>query len=77
MVLLLAGGPRIVRFKCPGCRLTVQGTAFEIQIWSDEHCSRCFEERARVHPLTKDGRIRDGIAPAETRGGGLRIQKKD
>ncbi len=49
--------PVVQRFRCPACNLVVQGSSFEVQLWSEEHCFNCFEERAKVYPLTKDGRI--------------------
>ncbi len=44
--------PKITTFRCPGCGLTVQGEAFRVQIWSDDHVFDCVEERLKVHILT-------------------------
>ncbi len=59
MMVLLAGGPRIVRSKGPGCRLTVGGEAFPVQVWADGHVFDCVEERLKVHILDEEGRIRE------------------
>ncbi len=76
LMVLLAGGPRIVRFKCPGCRLTVEGEAFPVQVWADGHVFDCVEERLKIHTLDESGRIRTESARPRPRAGGLRIQKR-
>ncbi len=60
MIVVMVTDPAthgIRRFKCPGCNLVVQGTQFSIQLWADEHCFQCFEDRAKVHLLDRKGRI--------------------
>lgn len=61
-MLLLTTNPKILKFRCPGCNLTVEGEAFPIQVWAEAHCLDCFEERAKVHILDEAGRIREGSA---------------
>ncbi len=53
----MADSPIIQCFRCPSCNRRVSGTLFEIQTWSEEHCFDCGEDRAKIYPLTKDGRI--------------------
>jgi hypothetical protein len=62
MVFLMTGKPRVLKFRCPGCNLTVEGEAFPIQVWADAHVFDCFEERAKVHILDDAGRIREADA---------------
>ena len=62
MVFLVTGKPKVLRIRCPGCNLTVQGEAFPIQVWADEHCLNCFEERVEVHVLDEAGQIREASA---------------
>ncbi len=56
-MILATRGPQIVKFRCPGCNLTVEGEAFPVQVWADAHCFDCLEERLKVHILDESGRI--------------------
>ena len=60
--MVLSRHPKIVKFRCPGCNLTVEGEAFQVQVWADAHCYDCFEERVKVHALDEAGRIREASA---------------
>ena len=62
MVLPLTTDPKILKFRCPGCNLTVQWEAFPVQVWADRHCFDCLEDRAKVHILDEDGMIREASA---------------
>ncbi len=56
----MAGSPIILRFRCPGCGLVVEGEAFRIQTWSDGHVFDCVEKRLRIHVLDEAGQIDEG-----------------
>ncbi len=52
----------LVKFRCPGCSLTVEGEAFAVQVWADAHVFDCVEERLKIHALDEAGRIREASA---------------
>ncbi len=59
LMVLLARDPKILKFRCSGCNLTVEREAFSIQVWADAHCFDCLEERSKIHVLDEAGRIRE------------------